>query len=78
MGPRDPNSFGTDEFIALCREAGAERLINVNLATGTPGEAADWVRYCAGRVRWWGVGNEQYGFSGPGPLQASRLCPALP
>ncbi len=56
MGPRDPNSFGTDEFIALCREAGAEPLINVNLATGTPGEAADWVRYCAGRVRWWGVG----------------------
>lgn len=62
MGPRDPNVFGTDEFIALCREVGAEPLINVNLATGTPGEAADWVRYCTGRVRWWGVGNEQYGF----------------
>jgi alpha-L-arabinofuranosidase len=62
MGPRDPNSFGTDEFISLCHEVRAEPLINVNLATGTPAEAADWVRYCAGRVPWWGVGNEQYGF----------------
>ena len=62
MGPRDPNSFGTDEFIALCRDVGAEPLINVNLATGTPGEAAEWVSYCAGRVPRWGVGNEQYGF----------------
>jgi alpha-N-arabinofuranosidase len=62
MGPRDPNSFGTDEFIELCREVGAEPYINVNLATGTPGEAAEWVRYCRGRVPWWGVGNEQYGF----------------
>ena len=62
MGPRDPNSFGTDEFIELCRDVGAEPLINVNLATGTPAEAAEWVRYCQGRVPWWGVGNEQYGF----------------
>ncbi|RJP26903.1 MAG: hypothetical protein C4536_14980 [Actinobacteria bacterium] len=61
IGPRDPNSFGTDEFVALCREVGAEPYINVNLATGTPGEAAEWVRYCRGRVPWWGVGNEQYG-----------------
>jgi alpha-L-arabinofuranosidase len=62
LGPRDPNWFGTDEFIELCREVGAQPLINVNYATGTPAEAAEWVRYCEGRVPWWGIGNEQYGF----------------
>ncbi len=62
MGARDPNAFGTDEFLELCREVGAQPLINVNFATGTPAEAAEWVRYCGGRVSCWGIGNEQYGF----------------
>jgi alpha-N-arabinofuranosidase len=42
--------FGTDEFIAFCRELGVEPLISVNDGSGTPQEAADWIQYCNGEV----------------------------
>ena len=40
--------FGTAEFIAYCREVGAEPFLVVNMATGTPEEASNWVEYCNG------------------------------
>ncbi|MFS0726587.1 alpha-L-arabinofuranosidase C-terminal domain-containing protein [Paenibacillus sp. 1P07SE] len=40
--------FGTDEFIAFCRELGVEPLISVNDGSGTPSEAAAWIQYCNG------------------------------
>lgn len=55
---KDVNSFGTDEFIAMCRRVGAEPLIVVNI--GTPQwnrgvrdtdflqEVLDWIEYCNG------------------------------
>jgi len=60
----DVYSFGTDEFIALCRRVGAEPVIVVN--TGTPNwnadaeendylqEVLDWMEYCNGPAdsRW--------------------------
>ncbi len=42
----DPNTFGTDEFIAWCRLIGAEPFICTNAGTGTPEEMSDWVEYC--------------------------------
>ena len=42
----EPNTFGTDEFIALCRKLDWQPMIAVNLGTGTPEEARDWVEYC--------------------------------
>jgi len=42
------NDVGTDEFVALCRRLGAEPVITVNVGTGTPEEAAQWVEYCNG------------------------------
>ena len=42
----EPNTFGTDEFIAFCREVGAEPFICTNAGTGTPEEMSDWVEYC--------------------------------
>jgi len=54
----DVNSFGTDEFVAMCRKVGAEPLIVVNI--GTPNwngevereafvrEVCDWIEYCNG------------------------------
>jgi alpha-L-arabinofuranosidase len=42
----DPNSFGTDEFIAWCRKVGTEPYICTNAGTGTPEEMSDWVEYC--------------------------------
>ncbi len=47
-GGVEPNTFGTDEFIAFCRAVGCEPMICVNAGTGTPDEAARWVEYCNG------------------------------
>ena len=41
-------AFGTAEFIEYCRRIGAEPMICVNMASGTPEEAGNWVDYCNG------------------------------
>lgn len=50
----DPNTFGTDEFIAWCREINAEPYICTNAGSGSPEEMSDWVEYCnlAGQGYW--------------------------
>jgi alpha-N-arabinofuranosidase len=50
----EPNTFGTDEFIAYCRELRAEPYICLNMGTGTIDEARAWVEYCngAGDTSW--------------------------
>jgi alpha-N-arabinofuranosidase len=58
-------TFGTDEFLDLCADLGAEPIIQINVARGTPDEAAAWVRHCnrtrrGPRVQWWEMGNEPY------------------
>ncbi len=55
---RDTNSFGTDEFLAMCRKLGAEPLLVVNIGTpqwrheGTDEDylqdVLDWIEYCNG------------------------------
>jgi len=79
----EDNSFGTHEFIELCRLIGAEPYLAGNVGSGTPEELRDWVEYCnypSGssladeraangspepfRVRYWGVGNENWGCGG--------------
>ena len=42
----EPNTFGTDEFMLLCRKLEAEPYLCTNAGTGTPEEMADWVEYC--------------------------------
>ncbi|MBU1672056.1 MAG: hypothetical protein KKF41_08170 [Actinobacteria bacterium] len=44
----DPNAFGSDEFMRLSRQIGAEPYVNVNLGTGSANEAARWVEYMNG------------------------------
>lgn len=77
----DPNTFGTDEYISLCRKIGSAPYICTNAGTGTPEEMSDWVEYCnldsegefarwrrenghpdPYKVRYWSIGNENYGF----------------
>jgi len=61
------NHFGTDELLRFCRLIGAEPQIALNLGSGTPEEAAEWVRYV--NQRWesrrggllWELGNELWG-----------------
>ena len=81
LGPRDQrismlnvawgipeyNQFGTDEFLRFCELIGAEPQIALNLGTGTPAEAAEWVQYV--NEHWgnksggllWELGNELWG-----------------
>lgn len=42
----ETNQFGTDEFIGLCRKLNWQPMLAVNLGTGTPEEARNWVEYC--------------------------------
>jgi alpha-N-arabinofuranosidase len=44
-GTPEPNAFGTHEFFNLAERLGAKTYLNVNLGTGTVGEAADWLEY---------------------------------
>ncbi|MFZ4517920.1 MAG: alpha-N-arabinofuranosidase [Microthrixaceae bacterium] len=42
----EPNTFGTHEFLDLAERVAWTPMLAVNLGTGTPEEAADWVEYC--------------------------------
>jgi len=42
----ETNQFGTDEFVRLCRKMHWTPMLTVNLGTGSPEEARDWVEYC--------------------------------
>jgi len=61
------NQFGTDEFLRFCELVGAQPQIALNLGTGTPQEAAEWVEYV--NAHWgdhsggllWELGNELWG-----------------
>ena len=76
----EPNTFGTDEFVKLCRKIGCEPYICTNAGTGSIEEMSDWVEYCnlphegefareriengypaPHRVKYWSIGNENYG-----------------
>lgn len=54
-----------DTFIAGARRTGAEPMVIANYGTGTPEEAAAWVRQAnitkGYGVRYWSIGNENYG-----------------
>ncbi len=72
----ETNAFGTEEYMALVKRMGWTPMISVNLGTGTPEEARNWVEYCnspkgtkyadlrpgeAHGVKLWCLGNEMDG-----------------
>jgi alpha-N-arabinofuranosidase len=75
------NQFGTDEFLRFCELIGAEPQIALNLGTGTPAEAAEWVRYV--NEHWgnrsggllWELGNELWGDFQVGYPTLERVAP---
>lgn len=44
-GVIEPNSFGTHEFMDFLDQIGAEAFVSVNVGSGTPQEAAEWLEY---------------------------------
>ena len=75
------NSFGTDEFLHFCKLINAEPQIALNLGSGTPEEAAGWVRYV--NQHWeehkggllWELGNELWGTWNTGWPTLDQLAP---
>lgn len=66
---RNKNTFGTGEVTDFASAIGANLLFTVNLGTGKPDLAAEWVRHMAAetakrggrpQVTWWELGNELY------------------
>lgn len=45
-GVTEDNSFGTHEFLELCRQLCCEPYISGNVGSGTVQEFSDWVEYC--------------------------------
>jgi alpha-N-arabinofuranosidase len=44
-GVIEPNTFGTHEFMDFIDQIGSEAYLSVNLGSGSPHEAADWLEY---------------------------------
>jgi len=44
-GVIEPNTFGTHEFLDFLEQIGADAYISVNVGSGTPQEAAEWLEY---------------------------------
>lgn len=44
-GVLEDNSFGTHEFMELCRQIGCETYVNANVGSGTVREMSEWVEY---------------------------------
>ena len=44
-GVIEPNTFGTHEFMDFLDQIGAEAFLSVNVGSGTPQEAAEWLEY---------------------------------
>jgi alpha-L-arabinofuranosidase len=44
-GVIEPNTFGLHEFMDFVQQIGAEAYVSVNVGSGTPQEAADWLEY---------------------------------
>ena len=67
-GVVEDNSFGTHEFMELCRQIGCEPYVNANLGSGTVREMAEWVEYLNSdgdstvvKKRWANGRKESYG-----------------
>ncbi|USI72774.1 alpha-N-arabinofuranosidase [Sphingomonas morindae] len=44
-GVIEPNAFGTDEYMDFLQQIGADAYVSVNIGSGSPKEAADWLDY---------------------------------
>jgi len=44
-GVIEPNTFGTHEFMDFLEQIGSEAYVSINVGSGTPREAAEWLEY---------------------------------
>lgn len=44
-GVTEPNSFGTEEYMDFIQQIGSEAYVSINVGSGTPQEASEWLEY---------------------------------
>ncbi len=84
---RSKHLFGTPEYYRYLKKTGAEGLITVNVGTGTPKLAAEWVAYANQKnhplrlkdgiretmdIKLWEIGNEVYLPGNPGEQKITQ------
>jgi alpha-N-arabinofuranosidase len=68
-GVIEPNTFGTDEFITLCRLIGWQPYICNNAGNGTVEEMRNWVEYCNGKTGKYAQMRRENGYAEPRNVQ---------
>ena len=71
-GVIEPNTFGTHEFMDFLDQIGAEAYISVNVGSGTPHEAADWLEYMTAALPTT-LAKERAGNGHPDPYKVANL-----
>jgi len=71
-GVIEPNTFGTDEYMDFLNQIGADAYISVNVGSGTPQEAAEWLEYLT-TAQPTTLANERAANGHPGPYKVPYL-----
>jgi alpha-L-arabinofuranosidase len=71
-GVIEPNTFGTHEFMDFLDQIGAEAYISVNVGSGTPQEASEWLEYLT-TAQLTSLAKERGANGHPAPYQVSFL-----
>jgi alpha-N-arabinofuranosidase len=67
-GAAEPNSFGTEEFMDFVDQIGSNAYISLNVGSGTPKEAVDWMAYMTADATT-GAGRERSANGHPAPYK---------
>ena len=71
-GVTEPNTFGTHEFMDFMDQIGSEAYVSVNVGSGTPHEASDWLEYMTA-VPPDSLANERAANGHPSPYKVAYL-----
>ncbi len=71
-GVTEPNTFGTHEFMDFADQIGAEAYLSVNVGSGTPQEAAEWLEYLTAPTTT-ALGTERAANGHPAPYRIAFL-----
>jgi alpha-N-arabinofuranosidase len=71
-GVLEPNTFGTHEFMDFAAQIGSEAYLSINLGSGTPQEAAEWLEYMTAAPET-SLGKERGANGHPAPYKVAYL-----
>jgi alpha-L-arabinofuranosidase len=71
-GVTEPNTFGTHEFLDFIDQIGSEAYLSINVGSGTPQEAAEWLEYLTAPITTT-LGKERAANGHPAPYKIAYL-----